>query len=193
MEFEVDEFRKRLQSIKTEKQNQLLVNTSVIQDYQTEIEKMIQNIKLQDDEVLKVDDRKKDISRELSQTIQAIRNLFGRWCIYLWMHAWLCICIYVCMYLCIHQLLCYVYHHYHQSSLIPSLSLLSFRTLLQHNESEAFVRTPQGHRHCDGTTWLWVGYNWWVDDDVDDADGNDGDDDNDDDGDGDNEDCDDYE
>jgi len=78
LEFEVDEFRKRLQSIKTEKQNQLLVNTSVIQDYQTEIEKMIQNIKLQDDEVLKVDDRKKDISRELSQTIQAIRNLFGR-------------------------------------------------------------------------------------------------------------------
>ena len=88
MEFEVDEFRKRLQSVKTEKQNQLLVNTSVIQGYQTEIEKMIQNIKLQDDEVLKVDDKKKDISRELSQTIQAIRNLFGRdyVCVCGWMH-----------------------------------------------------------------------------------------------------------
>ena len=85
LEFEVDEFRKRLQSVKTEKQNQLLVKTSVIQGYQTEIEKMIQNIKLQDDEVLKVDDKKKDISRELSQTIQAIRNLFGR--------GYICMCV----------------------------------------------------------------------------------------------------
>ena len=78
MEYEVDEFRKKLQSIKTEKQNQLLVNTSVIQEYQTELEKMVQNIKLQDEEGLMVEDRKKDISRELSQTIQAIRNLFGK-------------------------------------------------------------------------------------------------------------------
>lgn len=78
LEFELDEFRKRLQSIKTEKQNQLLVNTSVVQDCQTELEKMVQNIKIQDEEGLKVDDKKKDISRELSQTIQAIRNLFGR-------------------------------------------------------------------------------------------------------------------
>lgn len=78
LEREVDEFRKNLQSLKTEKQNQLLVSTSIVQDQQAELEKIQSNVKAQEEEKLMKEDKKKDISRELSQTTQAIRNLFGR-------------------------------------------------------------------------------------------------------------------
>jgi hypothetical protein len=78
LEREVDEFRKKLQSLKTEKQNQLLVSTSVVQDQQAELEKIQSSVKGQEEEKLSKEEKKKDISRELSQTTQAIRNLFGR-------------------------------------------------------------------------------------------------------------------
>ena len=78
LEYEVDEFRKNLSSIKTEKQNQLLVNTSIIQDLQNEYEKIQQHVKEKEEENIQKENKKKDISRELSQTTQAIRNLFGR-------------------------------------------------------------------------------------------------------------------
>lgn len=78
LEREVDEFRKNLQSLKTEKQNQLLVSTSIIQDKQADLEKIQSNVKTQEEDRLMKEDKKKDISRELSQTTQAIRNLFGR-------------------------------------------------------------------------------------------------------------------
>jgi hypothetical protein len=78
LEREVDEFRRNLQSLKTEKQNQLLVSTSIIQDQQAELEKIQMSVKAQEEEKLNKEDKKKDISRELSQTTQAIRNLFGR-------------------------------------------------------------------------------------------------------------------
>lgn len=74
----MDEFRRNLQSLKTEKQNQLLVSTSIVQDQQAELEKIQSNVKAQEEEKLMKEDKKKDISRELSQTTQAIRNLFGR-------------------------------------------------------------------------------------------------------------------
>ena len=74
----MDDFRKNLQSLKTEKQNQLLVSTSIVQDQQAELEKIQSNVKGQEEEKLMKENKKKDMSRELSQTTQAIRNLFGR-------------------------------------------------------------------------------------------------------------------
>lgn len=74
----MDEFRRKLQSLTTEKQNQLLVSTSILQAKQHELEKMRSNVKSEEEEKLHRDDKKKDISRELSQVTQAIRNLFGR-------------------------------------------------------------------------------------------------------------------
>lgn len=49
-----------------------------MQDLQAELEKIQSNVKAQEEEKLNKEDKKKDISRELSQTTQAIRNLFGR-------------------------------------------------------------------------------------------------------------------
>lgn len=74
----MDEFRRNLQTLKTEKQNQLLVSTSIVQDLQADLEKVQLSVKAQEEEKLSKEDKKKDISRELSQTTQAIRNLFGR-------------------------------------------------------------------------------------------------------------------
>lgn len=70
--------RRTLQSLTTEKQNQLLVSTSVLQAKQNELERMRSNVKSEEEEKLRKDDKKKDVSRELSQVTQAIRNLFGR-------------------------------------------------------------------------------------------------------------------
>lgn len=78
LEREVDEVRRKLQSLKTEKQNALLVSTSVLQANQSELEKIRQRAKQEEEEKLTREDKKKDISRELSQITQAIRNLFGR-------------------------------------------------------------------------------------------------------------------
>lgn len=78
LEKEVDEFRKRLQSLKTEKQNQLLVSTSIVQEHQDELERIQLSVKSQEEDKLMVEDKKKDISRELSQVTQALRNLYGR-------------------------------------------------------------------------------------------------------------------
>ncbi len=70
--------RRNLQALKTEKQNQLLVSTSVLQHYQDELEKMRSQVKLQEEENFLRENKKKDVSREFTQTIQAIRNLYGR-------------------------------------------------------------------------------------------------------------------
>jgi hypothetical protein len=78
LEQQVDVLRRNLQALKTEKQNQLLVSTSVLQRYQDELEKMRSQVKLQEEENLLRQNKKKDVSREFTQTIQAIRNLYGR-------------------------------------------------------------------------------------------------------------------
>jgi len=75
---EVDELRRNLQNLKTEKQNQLLVSTSILQGLQSELEKIRSQAKIQEDENLQRENKKKDISREFTQIIQAIRNLYGR-------------------------------------------------------------------------------------------------------------------
>ncbi len=74
----MDEFRRKLQSLKTEKQNQLLVSTSELQARQSELERIKLHVKAEEEEKLQREDKKKDISRELSQITQAIRNLYGR-------------------------------------------------------------------------------------------------------------------
>lgn len=78
LEREVDNFRRNLQQLKTEKQNHLLVSTSIIQDQQDELEKMKSSVKNQEEEKLQIEGKKKDTSKELSQITAAIRNLFGR-------------------------------------------------------------------------------------------------------------------
>ncbi len=67
-----------MQTLKTEKQNQLLVSTSILQGLQTELERFRSNVKVQEDENSQRENKKKDISREFTQIIQAIRNLYGR-------------------------------------------------------------------------------------------------------------------
>lgn len=70
--------RKRLQALQTEKQNQLLVSTSVLQSYQDELERMRTQVKLQEEDNITRVNKKKDVSREFTQIIQATRNLYGR-------------------------------------------------------------------------------------------------------------------
>eukprot|EP01038_Epipyxis_sp_PR26KG_P007741 gene7741-10518_t len=77
-EQKADEFRKKLQSLHTEKQNQLLVSNSILQSNQKELEKMVIKVKKEEEEKLQLEDKKKDISRELSQISQAVKNIFGR-------------------------------------------------------------------------------------------------------------------
>lgn len=74
----MDEFRRKLQSLRTEKQNQLLVGTSILQRLQGEFEKMKSQVKLQEDENLEKVNKKNDVSREFTQIIQSIKNLYGR-------------------------------------------------------------------------------------------------------------------
>lgn len=64
--------------MKTEKQNQLLVSTSVLQGLQSELEKIRSQVKFEEDDNTQRENKKKDISREFTQIIQAIRNLYGR-------------------------------------------------------------------------------------------------------------------
>lgn len=78
MEKKVDEFRRKLQTLRTEKQNQLLVSTSVLQRLQGELERMKSQVKSQEDENAQKVNKKKDVSREYTQILQAIKNLYGR-------------------------------------------------------------------------------------------------------------------
>jgi ribosomal protein S20 len=78
LEKQVDEFRRKLQTLRTEKQNTLLVGTSVLQRLQGELERMKSTVKVQEDENIEKVNKKKDVSREYTQIIEAIRNLYGR-------------------------------------------------------------------------------------------------------------------
>ncbi len=61
-----------------ERQNQVLVGTSVVQGLQNELEKKRLQVKTQEEENITKMDKKKDISREYIQIIQSIRNLYLR-------------------------------------------------------------------------------------------------------------------
>ena len=74
----MDDFRRKLQSMKTEKQNQMLVSTSIIQEQQDGLERIKSYSKSQEEEKLQKEGKKKDMSKELSQITAAIRNLFVR-------------------------------------------------------------------------------------------------------------------
>ena len=78
LESQVDILRKKLEVIRMENQNQTLVGTSVVQDLQTNLEKIKSNVKVAESENTHRANKKKDISRELTQIIQSVRNLYTR-------------------------------------------------------------------------------------------------------------------
>ena len=67
-----------MQTLLTEKQNQLLVSNSVLQGHQIELERLKTKVKREEEVKSDLEDKKKDISRETSQITQAIKNIFGR-------------------------------------------------------------------------------------------------------------------
>jgi hypothetical protein len=67
-----------LQQLRIEKQNQLLVSNSLFGQNQKELEKMRVGVKEEEEEKDHQEDNKKKVSREFSQIIQAIKNLFNR-------------------------------------------------------------------------------------------------------------------
>jgi chromosome segregation ATPase len=75
---EVNECRRNLQALKTEAQNKLLVGNSVLHVHQKELEQIRNKVKAAEEDKDELEDKKKDVSRESSQVIQAIRNIFSR-------------------------------------------------------------------------------------------------------------------
>jgi hypothetical protein len=74
----VDRVTKELQLLRTEKQNQMLVSTSAIQGLQAELERRRLTAKLhEEDNVLRID-KKKGVSQEYTQIVQAVKNLYSR-------------------------------------------------------------------------------------------------------------------
>ncbi len=75
---EMDEFRKKLQSLQTESENIILVSTGVMQRYQLRLEKIRNDVKGEEHLKLTRENKAKHVSREGSQSGQSIKNLFGR-------------------------------------------------------------------------------------------------------------------
>lgn len=74
----VNDLRKRLQDLKTDTQNKLLVNNSLFQENQKDLEIKRSKVKIEEEEKARVEDKKKDLSREFSQVTLAIKNIFLR-------------------------------------------------------------------------------------------------------------------
>lgn len=77
-EGDVDNLTYRFQLLKTERQNQLLVSNSYIQDLQKQLEHLRSTAKLEMDEKNHLEDKQKNVSRELSQVGLGIRNIYNR-------------------------------------------------------------------------------------------------------------------
>lgn len=75
---EVDKARYMLQVLRVEKQNQLLVSNSLFGQNQKDLEKMRTAVKDEEEEKDIQEDNRKNVSREFSQIVQAIRNLYNR-------------------------------------------------------------------------------------------------------------------
>lgn len=75
---DVDELRSRLQTLKTDSHNHLLVANSQFQQLQKELESVKSFGKHEEEEKNTQEDRKKSIVRESSQVISSIRNIFAR-------------------------------------------------------------------------------------------------------------------
>lgn len=77
-ENETDEFRMKLQALKTAMQNKSLVGNSVIHQYQTKLEETRESAQSVEAEKYHLEDKKKDVSRDYSQVAQAVKNLYTR-------------------------------------------------------------------------------------------------------------------
>ena len=77
-EKEVDECRVRLQDMKTKMQNEMLVLNSYIQKLQHDLELIRDDVKQLEEEKHQLEEGRKDATREYSQVIQSIRNIFSR-------------------------------------------------------------------------------------------------------------------
>eukprot|EP00603_Paraphysomonas_imperforata_P005932 CAMPEP_0114430594 /NCGR_PEP_ID=MMETSP0103-20121206/10124_1 /TAXON_ID=37642 ORGANISM="Paraphysomonas imperforata, Strain PA2" /NCGR_SAMPLE_ID=MMETSP0103 /ASSEMBLY_ACC=CAM_ASM_000201 /LENGTH=380 /DNA_ID=CAMNT_0001600051 /DNA_START=157 /DNA_END=1299 /DNA_ORIENTATION=+ len=78
LENDVDQSRGNLQSLKMETQNQLLVNNSLFQQHQKNLEEKRATTKSEEEEKNLDEDAAKNVARETSQVVQSIRNVFGR-------------------------------------------------------------------------------------------------------------------
>jgi len=77
-ENEADQFRVKLQALKTELQNKFLVGNSVIHQYQKKLEDSRDFVKEEEGKTMYQEEKKKSNARESSQVAQSIRNLFIR-------------------------------------------------------------------------------------------------------------------
>jgi hypothetical protein len=74
----VDDLAYRLQTLKTETQNKLLVSNSYLHDLQKQLEFLRSKVKEETDEKYHLEDKQKNVSRELSQVALGIKNIFNR-------------------------------------------------------------------------------------------------------------------
>lgn len=74
----VNELRAKLQSLKMETQNHLLVSNSLFQRNQKELEETRARTKKEEKEKELHEDQAKNIARETSQVVQSIKNVFAR-------------------------------------------------------------------------------------------------------------------
>ena len=77
-ESELDDMRSQLQSLRVHQENQLLVNNSFLQAQQKELERVIGSAKHEEDEKNRFEDMVKQVSKEVSQVVQSIRNIYNR-------------------------------------------------------------------------------------------------------------------
>lgn len=78
LENDVNELRQKLQNLKIETQNNLLVSNSLFQSNQKELEELKSTLKRDEKEKELYEDKAKNIARETSQIIQSIKNIYFR-------------------------------------------------------------------------------------------------------------------
>lgn len=77
-EAEVDDMRGKLDSLRVEQENQLLVRNSYLQSLQKELETVLARGRHEEEEKNIFEDSVKHTSREVSQVVQSIKNTFTR-------------------------------------------------------------------------------------------------------------------
>jgi uncharacterized membrane protein len=78
LENDVNELRSKLQNLKIETQNNLLVSNSQLQFHQKELEELKTSQKMNEKEKELRDDKAKNVARETSEVIQSIKNVYFR-------------------------------------------------------------------------------------------------------------------
>lgn len=73
-----DDLSRIVQALKNEKQNALLVNISLLQNSQKGLEQIKLDVKNEEGVKIMEENKRKNVSQQLSQTTQAIRNLYSR-------------------------------------------------------------------------------------------------------------------